>query len=74
MMQKKRVKKKNKGQKNQRSYEAYFNYLPFEKEVIKSKGKSPLNNREAEMIMNARQNNQNGTWQNGEIDRQLNEY
>jgi hypothetical protein len=48
------LKKKRKNAINNQytsSYDAYFNYLPFEKAVIESKGKIPYTNREAEQII-----------------------
>ena len=32
-------------------YDAYFNYLPFEKAVIESNGKTPYTNKEVEQIV-----------------------
>lgn len=32
-------------------FNAYFNYLPFEKAVIESNGKTPLTNKELEMLV-----------------------
>lgn len=31
-------------------FDAYFNYLPFEKAVIQSNGRTPFTNREMEII------------------------
>ena len=35
---------------DQNKFSAYFNYLPFEKAVIESKGKDPYNNQHVEEI------------------------
>ncbi len=53
---KSKIKKKKKALQKKREedpnkYGAYFNYLPFEKAVIESRGKTPYNNREVEQIV-----------------------
>jgi hypothetical protein len=40
---------------NKGGFDAYFNYLPFEKAVIESKGRTPFTNREVEIISQTHQ-------------------
>ena len=49
---KKKRKSKKVPQDDVKRYGAYFNYLPFEQAVIESKGKTPYNNQQVEMIAN----------------------
>ena len=52
---KKKLKKKNKKKKPQpkddsAKFDPYFRYLPFEKAVIESNGRSPFDNKQVEML------------------------
>lgn len=55
---KEKAKSKGKGKKKKitkediNRYGPYFNYTPFEKSVIESKGKTPYNNHHVEIIAN----------------------